>query len=483
MVTTRLAAVAVSALLFFFGTGLDPVPVLSWLAPLPVFLIAPRLSGWQAAAAGFTACFLGTTNIWYWSAGSHDLPLWPWGAVVTVCFGLTFAATVALYRALAKSPLLAVVGAAALWSAVLHVVSISNPMGITGTLATTQADIPVVLQLASVTGAWGVEFVVMLVPAAIAAVVTAEAKVRVAAFAAAVLAVTFGGGALRLAASDNETQRIALVASNQKGWAADLREDTSLLNDYIGQLDALPDGVKTVVLPEAAFGSDEARPAVLVEPMRRLAAEHGFDIVVGYAHWSGKAKYNYALVFPAGGGEPRSYLKHNDTVSPTGRDLVVTPSGAGVLICLDVNFRDPSQDYAEGGTRLLAIPASDEDLNGWQHSRTAVLRGVENGQAVAWGGRQTMLVLADGHGRVIAERPTGEPAAAATVVGEVPADGTGGFTTVVADVPLGPGATVYTRFGDWFGWLCVGLTALAVLVAIRRRKSPESLSAHRAASS
>ncbi|MBN6036880.1 nitrilase-related carbon-nitrogen hydrolase [Amycolatopsis sp. 195334CR] len=459
----KLAAVAASALLFFSGTGLDPVPVLAWLAPLPVFLIAPSLSGWQAAGAGFAACFLGSTNTWYWSAGSHDLPLWPWGAVVTVCFGLTFAASVALYRALFASPLLAAVGAAALWTAVLHVVSVSNPMGITGTLATTQADVPVVLQLASVTGAWGVEFVLMLVPAAIAAV-----KVRPAVVAAVALAVTLGGGALRLAGSDEETQRIALVASNQKGWAADLREDTSLLDDYLGQLDALPDGVKTVVLPEAAFGSDEARPAVLVEPMRRLAAARGFDIVVGYAHWSGQAKFNYALVFPAGGGEPQAYLKHNDTVSPTGRDLVVTPGGAGVLICLDINFRDPSQDYAAGGTRLLAIPASDEDLNGWQHSRTAVLRGVENGQAVAWGGRQTMLTLADGHGRIIGERPTGN------------ADG---FTTVVADVPLGPGATVYTRFGDWFGWLCVGLTVLALGKAFRLRKYRESPSAHPAASS
>ncbi|AXB47276.1 hypothetical protein A4R43_36510 [Amycolatopsis albispora] len=464
----KLAAVAASAVLFFFGTGLDPVPILAWLAPLPVFLVAPTLSGWGAAAAGFTACALGWTNIWHWSAGSHDLALWPWGALVTVCFGLTFAASVVLYRALFAKPLLAVVAAAASWTAVLHVVAISNPMGIVGTLATTQTDFPALLQLASVTGAWGVEFVVMLVPAAIAAVLTGGAKVRVAVFAAAMLAVALGGGALRLAGTDGETQRVALVASNEPGWAADLREDRNLLNDYIGQLDALPDGVKTVVLPEAAFGSDQERPPELYEPMRRLAAEHGFDLVVGYAHWSGATKYNYALVFPADGGEPQRYLKHNDRVSPPGRDLVVTPGGAGVLICLDINFRDPSQDYAEGGTRLLAVPASDEDLNGWQHSRTALLRGVENGQAVAWGGRTTTLLLSDGHGRVVASQPTGQP---------------GGFTTVVADVPIGPGATVYTRFGDWFGWLCVGLTAVSVAVALTRRKSPESPSAHRAASS
>jgi apolipoprotein N-acyltransferase len=77
-----------------------------------------------------------------------------------------------------------------------------------------------------------------------------------------------------------------------------------------------------------------------------------------------------------------------------------------------------------------------------QHSRTALLRGVENGQAVAWGGRQTVLMVSDGWGRVLADAPTG---------------GLGLFTTIVADVPIGPGATPYTHLGDWFAWLCLAL--------------------------
>src|SRR3954466_7392687 len=36
-------ATVTSAVLFFFGTGLDPVPELAWLAPLPVPPLAPRL--------------------------------------------------------------------------------------------------------------------------------------------------------------------------------------------------------------------------------------------------------------------------------------------------------------------------------------------------------------------------------------------------------------------------------------------------------
>ena len=37
-----------SALALYYGTGLHPTWWLTWLAPLPLLLIVPRLSLWQA---------------------------------------------------------------------------------------------------------------------------------------------------------------------------------------------------------------------------------------------------------------------------------------------------------------------------------------------------------------------------------------------------------------------------------------------------
>lgn len=444
-----LAAVATAAL-FYFGTGLSPVPALAWLIPLPLLLVARQMSGWGLAAAGFLAGFAGSTNFWSWSAGSHDLPLWPWGLTVSVAFGGTLALAVTLYRLL--PPPLAVVAAPAAWVTPLYLAAVLNPMGIAGTLATTQADVPVVTQTASFLGPWGVEFLVFFIPTAISTL-----RPRVILVATAVSALVVGGGVLRLSSGSGPSQRVALVASNQQGWAADLAtaEGRALLADYVRELTALPPGVRTVVLPEGAFGSTEEWPAALTEPMRRLAETRGFTIIVGYAHWAPNAKYNYALSFPSG----ERYLKHHDTVSPPGSALVFAdPGRMGVMICLDVNFRAPSASYAAQGARFLAIPASDENDNGWQHSRTALLRGVENGVAVAWGGRQTTLMLADGYGRVLASHATGP--------------GTGGFTTAIADVPPGPGATLYTRLGDWFAWLCVAMTVLGLFVHKRRPREP-----------
>ncbi|MEU4761841.1 nitrilase-related carbon-nitrogen hydrolase [Actinosynnema sp. NPDC023794] len=439
-----------SAALFYFGTGLAPVAALAWLAPLPVLLAAPRTSGRVAAALAFASCLLGLTNSWPFLAHSYDLPLVPWGVAVTVGMAATFALAVTLFRALLNRgrALLAVTAAPAAWVAVLYLVASANPTGIMGTLATTQADVPLILQTAAITGAWGVEYLVLFAPAAVAAAVTRR-DVRVAAVGGVVLAAVSIGGAVQLAQDDGPARRVALVASNDHGWATDLDTPAGpeLVAAYARQVEALPDGVRVAVLPEAAFGAREARPAVLVDTMTALARTEGIDIVVGLAQWTDGKKYNYAVTFPASGGEPVKYLKHHDTVSPAGRDLTLLGS-TGVAVCADVNHPDPSSDYATAGARLLAIPASDEGDNGWQHSRTALLRGVENGVGVAWSGRKTRLMASDARGRVVAEADTG---------------GAGAFTVVVADVPTGDGPTPYARLGDWFAWLCVGLAATGLI--------------------
>ena len=36
-----------------------------------------------------------------------------------------------------------------------------------------------------------------------------------------------------------------------------------------------------------------------------------------------------------------------------------------------------------------------------------------------------------------------------------------GMATMTAEIPLGPGSTLYTRIGDVFSWLC-GILSLAI---------------------
>ncbi|NUT91864.1 MAG: acyltransferase [Saccharothrix sp.] len=439
----RFSALGASAVLFFFGTGMSPLPALTWLAPLPVLLLARRDR--LAPVVGFVAYLLGTTNSWAFELRSHDVPMVPVGLMINLGGSLTFALAVWVFRrhVVGGRPVLAALSAPALWTGLLYVVSLLNPMGVSGTFANDVADVPVVLQAASVTGMWGVEFLVLFVPAAIAACVT---SVRAALVAVAVVGVALGVGIVRLAAEPGSVRKVAAIATNQRQWAPDLdtSEGRDVVAAYVREIEALPSGVDTVVLPEGTVGSRSVDPAGLVEPLRAVAVARRIDVVVGYIHQADRA--NYALVVPGDGSAPLTYLKHHDFTSPQGRDLVIR-DGAGVAICADVNLSDPIGDYAAAGTGLLLVPASDETDNGWQHSRTLLLRGVEHGQATVWSARTGALMIADGYGRVPADANTGGP---------------GPVTTIVADVPVGPGATPYTRLGDWFAWLCLALTAGAL---------------------
>ena len=457
-------ATVASAVLFFFGTGLDPLPELAWVAPLPMLLLAPRVSGAAALACTFVAYLAGSAGSWsyFW----HSLAV-PRPAALAILGGsaLLFAFSTGLFRLLVRrgNRFLAALAAPALWTVVLYGVSLLNPTGLVDTLMTTQADRPAVLRLAAVTGGWGVEFLVLFVPAAVAAALSPG--VRGTARLTGLVAVAAALGALVFWSTPARTgpaTRVALVAPGQSRWAVDVAtpDGQALIRSYVDRMSRLPDGVQAVVLPEAAFAVDQASRPRLVEAFAEVARTRDLDVVTGVLDTTPEGRFNAALAVPPSGA-PVEYRKWHNGDSPniaSGTQLAHL-AGIGLMVCMDVNFADPGSDYGEAGTGLVLIPASDEDADGWAHSRTALIRGVENGFSVAWSAARGTPMLADAQGHVLADAHTGG----------------GPFTVVVADVPIGPGKTPYARFGDWFAWLC-GLVALTgIAVGVRKASDFERL--------
>src|SRR5882672_574157 len=163
-------AVALTAVLTWFGTGLHPWWPLLWFAPLPVLLYAAGASWWRAAIAAAIAWLVGMLGLWH---GLHDALQLP-AAVFAPFAGseaVAFTLGVLLYRALLRRGAygFAVVAFPAVRVAFEYVLAISGPHGTFGSLAYTQVEFLPVLQLASVTGPWGITFLVLLLPAALAA--------------------------------------------------------------------------------------------------------------------------------------------------------------------------------------------------------------------------------------------------------------------------------------------------------------------------
>lgn len=456
-----LTALVVSAALFYLGTGFTPIGPLAWLAPLPVLLIAPRVRPWTATAIAFAAWFLGSANTWGYYIDSYDVPL-PIAAGILIGCALIFAAGVALFRVMvtAARPLLAALAPAALWSAFFFLAGILSPVGVIGPLATSQADLPPVLRLASLTGGVGIEFLVLFVPSGVAAAIAVRrGRALTAIVTAAVLAAALGYGLARSLAGEGPGREVALIARDHAPWAPEITapEGRDLLTAYAGHIAALPSDVDIAVLPEGAFSVRAPDLPTLTEPLR--AASHGADVVLGVVLYENGRKFNATLAVPADGGTPaiyRMWHANPDGGLTAGTELVGLPGQDAVALgmCRDVNFPGPADAYASAGAKTILLPARDGDSNGRQHAVAGMIRAVENGMAMAWSGDRGVLMIADGHGRILAEAPT---------------DGDG-FTTVRAVLPDGPGATPYTSLGDWFAWASVLVTlALLGLACFGRR--------------
>jgi apolipoprotein N-acyltransferase len=128
----------------------------------------------------------------------------------------------------------------------------------------------------------------------------------------------------------------------------------------------------------------------------------------------------------------------------------VIGNGMAMAICKDMDFPRTIRSDAQAGIRLMATPANDFVLDDWMHARQSIMRGVENGFAVARSATNGIETISDARGQVLARARVASS----------------GLTAIRAEVPLGPGMTPYVRFGDVFAWVAVvatvGLGAAAV---------------------
>src|SRR5471032_674603 len=74
---------------------------------------------------------------------------------------------------------------------------------------------------------------------------------------------------------------------------------------------------------------------------------------------------------------------------------------------------------------------------------------IVSGYAVARSASEGLLTVNDARGRIVAERSSSESA----------------DVLLNATVAVGPGGTFYSRTGDWFAWLCMGIVVACIAIA------------------
>jgi apolipoprotein N-acyltransferase len=445
-------AIASSATAYFYGTGLHPLWILTWLAPLPIFIIAVRHSKWAAALAAFSVFALGGVNQWaYFRVVASPVV----AVIVVVVPALIFAGITVVFRwfVLRGQLIRATLAVPSLWVAIDCLSELNSPHGTFGNLGYTQMDFLPILQIVSIAGIWSIAFLLFLVPAAIAAatapVGTPQQRCNLLAGTALLLVLVLGFGWFRLRPMpDGPRVMVGLIDTDAP--AAIFPQGTAaveLIRSYAEQVAPLAKrGVEVIVIPEklGRFTPQEMQQAD--EILSEAARANRVAIVAGFQHLPDR---NESRLYSSAGTLEATYEKHHmlpafegKLLPGTERVLVARSSGKwGLTICKDMDFPLLSRQYALDGAGLMLVPAWDFVDDGWLHGRMAIMRGVESGFSMARAPRQGILAVTDDRGRILAQQETGAAP----------------FATVVASVPVKNNPTFYARHGDWFVWANLGL--------------------------
>jgi apolipoprotein N-acyltransferase len=232
-----------------------------------------------------------------------------------------------------------------------------------------------------------------------------------------------------------------------------------------GTRKASAQGAQLVVWPEMGLGFDPQTR--YTEELRSLVAQTDTYLVIGYVVDDPSGFRNEATVLSPSGeflgiygkthpmvasGEPK-------TVSAGLYPIYTTSLGRlATMICFDASFTDVARQLGRQGVQLIANPSLFGPSIAAMPHTMAVFRAIENRSAMVMADVAYNSAVVDPHGRVLASSISRE----------------GQELILTAEVPLYGGTTVYSRTGDWLGWLSlVGWLISILLISLPRNKRPQ----------
>jgi apolipoprotein N-acyltransferase len=371
------------------------------------------------------------------------------------------------------------------WVGVEFIESRLSPGATWGLSGYTQFGNQPLLQTASVTGTFGITFLIGWFASVVNLAwdrrfVWREIQSAVLLYAAVFILVILSGSA-RIAAADSPARmvRAAVVSYPREmfrpGEATHIRfgqvnaeerepfrRKMSLLQDWFlenSDREARA-GAKLILWPELnllVFKEDE--PA-FIERAKELARRDTTYLLIGMAsvtlgatrplenkavliNDSGRIVCSYVKGHPMTGGE-ETYGTPGDGRPFVGRTAF---GRTAIAICFDMDFPGFIREAGEEHAELLLVPANDWAEIKHVHTWMAGFRAVENGATMIRATSTGLSTVVDPYGRTLALTDHFSP----------------GARVMVAQVPLASTGTIYSRVGDLFSWLC--LACLAILAA------------------
>ena len=488
-------------------------PACAWVALAPLLVAVARTCGRAGSPAPARpvrrAFLLGLASGLVYFAGALY-----WLVDVMVIYGglaqpvaLALAALLVTYLALYPAVFALIVGA--LWRrvgtwalALAPAVWVTTELGratlLTGfpwaLLGASQATQLPVVQLASVTGIYGVSALVAFGSAAAAMVATGRGPRRIVAPASVVILILIvaAWGRARIASGDLTGQgtpvRVGLVQGN---FAQDIKWDASLgpviLDRYLRlSTETISRGAQLIVWPESSvpfyFLGDRAR----AEAIRQLARAGRVHMLLGSDEYEQRNEsgggpsevrfYNSAFMLRPDGEVSGVYRKMHlvpfgeyvplkrmlffvaplvqavSNFSAGDRPAVLPVDGhrASTAICYEVIYPGLIRRFVSEGSELITTITNDawfgRSSAAYQHFEQASMRAVEQGRYLVRAANTGISGVVDPYGRVLERTNLFET------------------STVVREVRFLQGRTIYSRIGDVVAYSSLAITALALLI-------------------
>ncbi len=354
--TTALATL-LSALAFYASTGLGEFWPLAWFAPVPVLWAANRSTAARPIIPAGLAWFAGSLNLFSYLSLVIPAPIvLALLFAPAVVFGLAVAFGGAAVRRL--GPVAGAVAFPAAWTSYEFLLSLVSPHGTALSLGYSQVQWLTLMQILSVTGLWGVVFLVTYVPSAVAAAVSYRSPRALAPAAVLLLAaVSFGGYRLQHAAASRPIRVGLAVTDTDIGRVfetIDPATTRAIVRGYADRVDRLArEGATLIVLPEKMTGATPASVPEAAAMLADAARRNRVTIVAGINRVAIDPRRNVAWVFGPDGRQLVEYDKHHMLPGPETGYLVGTHPAlfsepnvqAGVAICKDMDFQGWSREY------------------------------------------------------------------------------------------------------------------------------------------
>jgi len=496
---------ALGIVLIAFATPRWTIPLAAWL--YPIFLL--RFVRTQPLWRGILLVLLATVPVLVFALhGVFTIP----GALyylVVFAVGVIYTLPYLIDRVVAPR-LGGMLGALVFplaMTTVWYLNALLNPLvGTYGNPAYTQYGNLPLLQLLSVTGLWGIVFLMSW----LASVVNwawerrfAWPRVRGGGLlygSLLALVLLFGGARLALFSSQGSTVRVAGIGPSQALVAASYKQLSQkslqalfsgtatqadrervhqavapIYNELLSRTEQeARAGAKIILWPEYSgvaypvLQEDEAALLARASALARTTGTYldlGVAVLLQHPVQSRFFLNEVILVDPSGSvvwryekTHPVPWLEANSMVLGDGQvSTVQTPYGRlSSVICYDMSFLDMIRQAGQAGADVMLVPGYDWRGIDPYNTQMATFRAIENGFSLVRQASNGLAMTVDYEGQVLAASDyyTTDP------------------QVMVADVPMQGVRTIYTTIGDLFAWL--SLAGLVVLIGVAFARRPKA---------